>query len=59
MFNALYMLLLKYFVIIKKREIVAPRIDFDNRKPFERTTNEFLIFKEYFCDVSDSPKDWV
>ena len=40
-------------------EIVAPRIDFDDRKPFEETTNMFHIFKKYFCDVSGSLKDWI
>ena len=39
------------------KEIVAPNIDFDNHKSFEETTNMFLIFGEYFYDVSDSPKD--
>ena len=40
MFNALYMLLLKYFIIIKMKEIVAPWIDFDDYKVFERITND-------------------
>ena len=38
---------------------VAPRTDFDDRKPFEETTNEFFIFEEYFCDISGSPKDCI
>ena len=38
-------------------ELVASRIDFDDRKSFEGTTNIFLIFEEYFCDISNSPKD--
>ena len=40
MFNALYILLLKYFVIIKKGEIVAPWID------FEGITNDFGLEKD-------------
>ena len=38
---------------------VAPRIDFDDCKPFEETTNEFFIFKKYFYNILDSPKDWI
>ena len=37
----IYMLLFKYFVIIKKGEIVAPWIDFDDYKAFE---GELMIF---------------
>ena len=46
MFKALYMLLLKYFVIIKKGEIVAPWIDFDDYKVFEGVTNDFSLKKD-------------
>ena len=35
---------------------VVPRIDFDNHKPFEETTNEFLILERYLDVVSGSPK---
>ena len=51
-----FFLTLKYFVIIKKGEIVTPKIDFDDHKSFEETTNEFLTFEKYFSDVSGSPK---
>ena len=50
---------LKYFVIIKKGEIIAPRIDFDDHKLFEETTNEFSILEKYFSIISGSPKCWV
>ena len=46
MFNALYMLLLKCFVIIKKGEIVALWIDFDDYKAFEGVTNDFGLKKD-------------
>ena len=39
--------------------IVASRIDFDDRKSFKETTNKFFVFGEYFCDVLGSPKDWI
>ena len=45
MLNVLYMLLLKYFVIIKKGEIVAPWIDFDDYKAFEGVTDDFHLKK--------------
>ena len=38
---------------------VAPRIDFDNHKPFEETTNEFFMFENYFYNISGSPRDWI
>ena len=57
MFNTLYILLLKYFVIIKKEEIVASKIDFDDHKPSEEITKKIFIFEDYFYDVSDSPRD--
>ena len=46
------MLLLKYFVIIKKGEIVAPWINFDDYKVFEGITNDFGLKKDllYFRD---------
>ena len=46
------MLLFKYFVIIKKGEIVAPWIDFDDYKAFEGVTNAFSLKKDllYFRD---------
>ena len=44
----IYMLFLKYFVIIKKGEIVAPWIDFDDYKVFEGVTNDFC-FKKTYC----------
>ena len=46
------LLLLKYFVIIKKGEIVAPWIDFDDYKVFEGVTNDFGLKKDllYFKD---------
>ena len=40
------MLLLKYFVIIKKGEIVAPWIDFYDYKVFEGITNDFGLKKD-------------
>ena len=40
------LLLLKYFVIIKKGEIVAPWIDFDDYKIFEEVTNDFGLEKD-------------
>ena len=43
----IYMLLLKYFIIIKKEEIVAPWIDFDDYKAFEGVTNDFCLKKTY------------
>ena len=43
--------------ISKEFSCVTLRIDFDDRKLFEKITNEFLIFEEYFCDISESPKD--
>ena len=44
--------MLKYFVIIKKRKIIALRIDFDDYKAFEGITNEFSLKKDflYFRD---------
>ena len=36
--------------------IIAPRIDFDDHKLFEETTNMFLIFGDYFYDISGSPR---
>ena len=36
---------------------IAPRIDFNDYKLFKETTNMFLIFGDYFCDVSGSPRD--
>ena len=39
--------------------VIALRIDFDDHKLFEKTTNEFLVFREYFSDISGSPKYWV
>ena len=36
---------------------VAPRIDFDDHKLFEETTNKFSMFEDYFYDVSGSPRD--
>ena len=46
------MLLLKYFIIIKKEEIVAPWINFDDYKAFEGVTNDFDLKKDllYFRD---------
>ena len=44
-------------IIIKKEKIVAPKIDFDDHKSFEKTTNIFSIFEDYFCAISDSPRD--
>ena len=41
------LLLLKYFVIIEKEEIVAPSIDFDDYKAFEGVTNDFHLKKTY------------
>ena len=46
MLNALYMLLLKYFIIIKKGEIITPWIDFDDYKAFEGVTNDFGLEKD-------------
>ena len=40
------LLLLKYFVIIKKEKIVAPWIDFDDYKIFEGVTNDFDLKKD-------------
>ena len=37
--------MLKYFVIIKKGEIVAPWIDFDDYNTFEGVTNDFSLKK--------------
>ena len=42
-----------------KGESVALRINFDDRKPFEETTNVFLFLKKYFYNISDSQKDWI
>ena len=39
------LLLLKYFIIIKKGEIIAPWIDFDDYKVFEGVTNNFSLKK--------------
>ena len=36
---------------------VATRINFDDHKLFEGTTNVFSIFGDYFFDVSDSLRD--
>ena len=47
------------FCIIKKREIVASKINFDDHKLFEETTNEFFMFEDYCYDVSGSLRDWV
>ena len=44
--QAFYMLLLKYFIIIKKEEIVAPWIDFDDYKVFEGITNDLGLEKD-------------
>ena len=38
--------MLKYFVIIKKKKIVTPRIDFDDYKIFEEITNNFGLKKD-------------
>ena len=46
MSNTLYILLLKYFIIIKKKKIVAPWIDFDDYKAFEGFTNNFDLKKD-------------
>ena len=35
---------------------VTLRINFDDHKLFEETTNKFFILEEYFSDVSGSPK---
>ena len=40
------MLLLKYFINIKKGEIVAPWIDFDDYKVFEEITNDLGLKKD-------------
>ena len=45
--HALFLLKLKYFVIIKMGEIVAPRIDFDDYKAFEGITNKFGLKKDF------------
>ena len=42
-----FFFMFKYFFIIKKEEIVAPRIDFDNYKAFEKITNEFGLKKDF------------
>ena len=42
-----FLLMLKYFIIIKKKKIVAPRIDFDDYKVFEGITNEFSLKKDF------------
>ena len=50
------MLALKYFVIIKKGEIVASRIDFDEHKTFERGTNDLCLrrcFKSLFQEIQE------
>ena len=44
-------------IIIHNILFVASKIDFDDYKLFEETTNIFFIFEDYFCDVSDSPRD--
>ena len=46
--------LLKYFVIIKKEKIVAPWIDFDDYKKFERITNDFGLKKIYYISGAKS-----
>ena len=38
--------MLKYFVTIKKGEIVAPWINFDDYKVFEGITNDFSLKKD-------------
>ena len=54
------LLLLKYFVVIKKEEIVALWIDFDDYKVFEEVTNDFglkkdLLFIRSKIIISSSP----
>ena len=36
----------KYFIIIKKEEIITSKINFDDHKSFEETTNEFFLSLE-------------
>ena len=36
---------------------ITPRIDLDDHKLFEKITNEFSIFGDYFYDISGSPRD--
>ena len=46
--HTLFLLMLKYFIIVKKGEIVTPRIDFDDYKAFEGITNEFGLKKKIY-----------
>ena len=46
LYTCYILLLLKYFVIIKKREIVVPWINFDDYKIFEGVTNDFGLKKD-------------